>query len=122
MRGKIESAPRDGKFVILEEDGGGKFIVGRWSPETLGWVSEDGEPIKITPRYWHPVPGEIYLQQELAALPSLNGTAPPATANDVTTTRSTPMTVATVRPLPAPIEVNRSSQKRDHCPGAGLPG
>src|SRR5689334_7723233 len=107
MRGRIESAPRDGKFVILEEDEGGKFVVGRWSPETRGWLSEDGEPIKITPRYWHPVQGEIYLQQELAALPSLKSITPPATANDVITPRSiaAPAFAATVKPLPAPIEV-----------------
>jgi hypothetical protein len=122
MRGRIESAPRDGKFVILEEDGGGKFIVGRWSAETRGWVCEDGQPIKITPKYWHPVQGEIYLQQELAALPSVKSTAPPATANDVTTSDSIapPTTVATVEPPPAPIEVNRSVQKRWRFAAAGM--
>lgn len=114
MRGRIESAPRDGKFVILEEGEGGKFVVGRWSPETRGWVSEDGQPIKITPKYWNPVQGEIYLQQELAALPSLKSAVPAAAANDVTASDSiaAPATVATVETPAAPIEISPSSHKR----------
>lgn len=115
MRGKIESAPRDGKFVILEEDGGGKFIVGRWSPEARGWVCEDGEPIKITPSYWHPVQGEIYLQQELlVASPSLKSAEPqPTKAREVIAeTVVAPVAVPTDGPQPAPIEVSRTPQRR----------
>ena len=91
-------------------------MVGRWSPEARVWVCEDGEPIKITPSYWHPVQGEIYLQQELlAASPSLKSTEPqPTKASDVVASQpdAAPVAVATDRPQPAPIEVNRTLQRR----------
>src|SRR6478672_2488613 len=61
----IETAPRGGGFLILEEDAGGKFNIARWAPEADGWVREDGEPIKITPSYWYPIPGEDYFQPGL---------------------------------------------------------
>src|SRR6476619_471708 len=58
----IENAPRDGGFLILEEDTSGKNDIARWASEAGGWVRENGEPIKITPSYWHPIKGENYLQ------------------------------------------------------------
>jgi hypothetical protein len=61
----IETAPQDGKFVILEEDARGNYDVARWSSEAGGWVGEDGEPINITPTHWHPTQGENHLQQGL---------------------------------------------------------
>ena len=63
MRRMIETAPRDGKFVILQEEATGKYNAARWSPEAAEWVGENGEPIKITPRYWYPIEGENHLQQ-----------------------------------------------------------
>jgi hypothetical protein len=65
MRRMIESAPRDGKFVILEEDARGSRGVARWSSEAGGWVGVNGEPIKITPTHWYPTQGENHLQQGL---------------------------------------------------------
>ena len=65
MRRLIETAPRDGKFVILEEDASGKYNVACWSPEVDGWVGESGEPIRIAPTYWHPIEGQKYAQQGL---------------------------------------------------------
>jgi hypothetical protein len=59
MRRTIETAPQDGKFVILEEDARGNYDVARWSSEAGGWVGEDGEPINITPTHWHPAQGRI---------------------------------------------------------------
>jgi hypothetical protein len=59
----IETAPRDGKLVVVEEDAAtGKYDVAHWSPEADRWVGENGEPINITPKYWYPMPG---LQQGL---------------------------------------------------------
>ena len=61
----IETAPRDGGFLILEEDASGKYDIARWAPEAGGWVRENGEPIKFTPSYWNPINGETYHQQGL---------------------------------------------------------
>jgi len=63
MRRFIETAPRDGTFVILEEDASGKYKIACWSPEARGWVDESDKPIKITPAYWHTMHGTD-LQQE----------------------------------------------------------
>src|SRR3974390_1213021 len=65
MRRMIESAPRDGKFVIVEKEGGGNHGVARWSSEAGGWVGKSGEPVKITPTHWYPTQGENHLQQGL---------------------------------------------------------
>ena len=54
----IETAPRDGRFLILEEDASGKFNIARWAPEASGWVRENDEPIKIIPSYWYPIQGQ----------------------------------------------------------------
>src|SRR5256885_13566117 len=51
MRRGIETVPRDGKLVILEDDASGTYELARWSAEA--WVGENGEPSKITPAYWH---------------------------------------------------------------------
>src|SRR6478752_8875546 len=51
----IETAPRDGRFLILEEDASGKFNIARWAPEAGEWVRENDQPIKITPAYWYPI-------------------------------------------------------------------
>jgi hypothetical protein len=57
MRPTIESAPRDGEFIIIEDDVSGRYDVAHWSPSGE-WVREDGEPSKITPSRWHPVRNE----------------------------------------------------------------
>ena len=53
MRRAIETAPRDGKVVLLEDDATGAFELARWSAEALAWVKENGELCKIKPTYWH---------------------------------------------------------------------
>ena len=53
MREAFETAPRDGKVVILEDDASGTYEAARWSAEAGEWVGEDGEPIKITPTHWY---------------------------------------------------------------------
>ena len=61
----IETAPRDGRFLILKEDASGKFNIARWAPEAGGWVRENDEPIKITPSYWYPIQGQNDFQPRL---------------------------------------------------------
>ena len=64
MRQAIETAPRDGSAIILEDDASGTCDVAHWSPEAGEWVGQDGEPIKIKPSQWYPMPGDNYLLQE----------------------------------------------------------
>src|SRR6476659_9101630 len=100
----IETAPRDGGFLILEEDTSGKNDIARWASEAGGWVREDGEPIKITPSYWYPIKGENYLQHglDISISPPPGERAAPEQqfASDIITSRSAaalPATVATAK-------------------------
>src|SRR6267154_351813 len=63
MRRAIDTAPRDGKFVILEDDAGG-FELAQWSAAAQAWVKENGEPSKITPTYWQRTRRDDFLLQE----------------------------------------------------------
>jgi hypothetical protein len=64
MRQAIDTAPRDGKIVILEDDASGTYDVAHWSRKTFQWVGENGEPSNITPTHWYPRPRDKYLLQE----------------------------------------------------------
>ena len=57
MRQLIETAPRDGNLIILEDDASGTYDVAQWSPEAGGWVGENNEPSRITPSHWYPMRG-----------------------------------------------------------------
>jgi hypothetical protein len=63
MRRAIETVPRDGQVVILEDDGGA-YELAHWSAEARAWVRENGELSKITPTYWHATRRDEYLLQE----------------------------------------------------------
>ena len=63
MSQPIETAPKDGKIVILEDDKSGTYDVAH-SRKTYQWVGENGEPSKITPTHWYPKPRDKYLLQE----------------------------------------------------------
>ncbi|WP_375764333.1 hypothetical protein ACE10X_17045 [Bradyrhizobium sp. Pha-3] len=52
MRHVIDTAPKDGTFVILEDDVSGRFESAQWSAEGHGWVRKNGEPSEITPTHW----------------------------------------------------------------------
>ena len=116
MRRMIETAPQDGKFVILEEDARGNYDVARWSSEVGGWVGEDGEPINITPTHWHPTQGENHLQQGLDFSFFLRRAAEQrATAGDVLAACSVaadPVTRAEVGAQTTLVEAKRVSQAR----------
>src|SRR5437879_4639440 len=64
MRQTIDTAPREGNVVILEDSAAGTYDVARWSPEAGEWISESGEPSKITPTHWRPVPRDKCLPQK----------------------------------------------------------
>src|SRR5882762_8549760 len=63
MRRAIETVPRDGKVVILEDDRGA-YELAHWSAEARAWIKENGELSKITPTYWHATRRDEYLLQE----------------------------------------------------------
>lgn len=54
MRKSIETAPRNGVFVILEDATQGTFAVARWSGEAAQWIDDDGQPIQFNASHWHP--------------------------------------------------------------------
>ena len=114
MRRLIDTAPRDGKFVILEEDASGKYNVACWSLEAGGWVAESGEPIKIAPMYWHPIGGQKYAQQGLDPDFSLrpDPDAPQqTTASAVAASRTVapaPVTAAELELRTIPTEIKRA--------------
>ena len=56
MRRAIETAPGDGKAILLEDDASGEYAVARWSAEANDWVGESGEPIQIAATHWYAMP------------------------------------------------------------------
>ena len=112
----IETAPRDGGFLILEEDTSGKNDIARWASEAGGWVRENGEPIKIRPSYWYPIKGENYLQHGLDNSISTSQRGELAApqqqfASDIITSRSDaapPETVATAKIDATAVEPRRA--------------
>src|SRR3954468_17204746 len=75
MRHPIDTAPRDGKFVILEDDVSGSFELAQWSAAKPGWVTENGELSKITPTHWEarhlPKEGdEFFVQDDVFHFPT----------------------------------------------------
>ena len=72
MRREIETVPKDGKLVILEDDVRGTYELARWSTEQSAWVGENGKPIAIAPTHWLPLQrdkcllsgGDEYLQKK----------------------------------------------------------
>ena len=130
MRRTIETVPRDGSVVVVEDDASVTYDLAHWSPEAGQWVGEDGEPSKITPTHWHPLPGENYLQQghDISSSPSQAGPSASrarrysffpfsagraaAAASNVTAPRSVemaaPATVEAFEAQTAPVEAKRA--------------
>ena len=66
---KIESAPRNGDFVILQDSLTGSWEVGRWVEESKNWVQIDGSPLRLFATHWMPVshdPAGSKLRQRLS--------------------------------------------------------
>ena len=55
MRREIETAPRDGNVVVLEDDTRGTYELAHWSTEQMAWVGEDDKLIPINPTHWLPL-------------------------------------------------------------------
>jgi hypothetical protein len=64
MRQTIESAPRDGDLVNHGDAASGTDDAVHRSPEAGQRIGENGEPSKITPSHWCPMPAENYVQQQ----------------------------------------------------------
>ena len=64
MRQAIDTAPRDGTIVILEDDASGTYDVAHWSAKAGRWVGENGELTKITPTHWYQRPRDQYSLQD----------------------------------------------------------
>jgi hypothetical protein len=146
MRRTIETAPRDGQAIILEDDVFGTYDVAHWSAEAEEWVGENGEPSKITPTHWYPLQGDNYLQQghDISSSPSLAGPsasrahrysfsfpfsssrAPPqrSAASDVIAPRSVaaaaPVTVEALKAQTAPVEAKRAPRARRRFPASSI--
>jgi hypothetical protein len=54
MRKTIDTAPRNGDFVILEDGARGTIAVARWSTEAAQWLDEHGTPSQLNATHWHP--------------------------------------------------------------------
>src|ERR1700687_5406868 len=108
MREAFETAPRDGKIVILEDDASGTSDVAHWSAEAGEWVGEDGKPTKITPTHWYPY---RFFPFSSSRAPSQR----PATS-DVIAPRSVaaaaPVTVDAFEAQTAPVEANPTPHAR----------
>ncbi|MBR1283016.1 hypothetical protein JQ597_13300 [Bradyrhizobium sp. AUGA SZCCT0177] len=86
MRRTIDTAPRDGTFVILEDDGSGSFEFAQWSAEARGWVRENGKPSEITPTHWQtrhlPEEGDEFLWRDEFIPPTLAKPPPPPASQE----------------------------------------
>src|SRR6476620_423152 len=74
MRQPIDTAPRDGKDICVE-DATGAFDVAHWSSETDKWVWKNGNPINITPTHWYPITRHVYLEDAQSSSPLQGGRA-----------------------------------------------
>ena len=54
MRHTIDTAPRNGEFVIIVDDASNRFDIAQWLV-SREWVREDGKPSQITPSHWSPI-------------------------------------------------------------------
>src|SRR5262249_36641005 len=64
MRQAIETAPQDGKVVLLEDEASDSYAVARWSIEAQSWVEENGRPSEIDPTHWYPMPRDEFPRHE----------------------------------------------------------
>jgi predicted nucleic acid-binding Zn-ribbon protein len=123
MRHTIDTAPRDGEFVIIVDDASGRFDIAHWSA-SRAWIREDGEPSEIRPSHWNPISSEKYLAVGKpqsgnchlgeAPLPlPFTPDAPPSARGFVA-----PNSLPAVEPvIPEPAEVQTATALPKHGPG-----
>ncbi len=68
MRRSIDTVPKDGNAVILEDDASGTFELAHWCPEDAAWVDEDGKASRISPTHWHSVRRDPFFLKEIASI------------------------------------------------------
>lgn len=54
MRQPIETVPKDGTGLILQDELTGRCEIVRWSPFQNGWISPDGRSCEIAATCWYP--------------------------------------------------------------------
>ncbi|SEE50720.1 hypothetical protein [Bradyrhizobium erythrophlei] len=83
MRRVIDTAPKDGTLVILEDDVSGSFESAQWSADGRGWIKKNGEPSEITATHWltmHlPEEGDEFILQDESIPPKETGLIAPPT-------------------------------------------
>jgi hypothetical protein len=108
MRHAIETAPRDGNVVVIEDDASGTYDVAHWSAEAGEWVRENGGPSTIAPTHWYPY----------SLFPFSSSRAPPqqSAASDVIAPHSVaaaaPATVEAFEAPTVPVEANPTPHAR----------
>jgi hypothetical protein len=110
MRRSIETAPRDGEFVIIVDDASGRFDVAQWLAASQGWVRADGKPSEVRPSYWNPISNEkndSLAKQEPSngspgGHPPLRSLAPVVPPQPVTQAFVAPFSVLTAAPVVGP--------------------
>src|SRR5262245_9649687 len=80
----IDSAPKNGDALILQDESTRSWELGRWSFERNDWVRTDGRPLRIFPTHW--IPG-FYDGKEL---PLFEFGAPLAQASALVPTETAP--------------------------------
>jgi hypothetical protein len=70
MRHEIQSAPKDGKVVLLEDEASGEHVLARWPAEANDWVGESGEPTQIAATHWHAMPPASWARRSGVAFSS----------------------------------------------------
>ena len=79
MRQPIETVPKDGNAVILEDHVSGSYELAHWSAQESAWVKENGGHCEIAPTYWHAMNSAKQLEDKENAEPaSQTGTGYPA--------------------------------------------
>ncbi|MGY3614243.1 hypothetical protein [Bradyrhizobium sp. USDA 10063] len=63
MRQPIDTAPRDGKDIWVE-DAAGAFDIAHWSSQAGKWVWKNGYPINIAPTHWYPITEDVFQEDE----------------------------------------------------------
>jgi hypothetical protein len=73
MRKAIDTAPRNGEFVILEDAARGALAFVRWSAEAAQWLDEKGTPSQLNATHWHSLTPAQSIVEPVDGIGSLTG-------------------------------------------------
>jgi hypothetical protein len=128
MRQPIETGPRDGQSVILEDDANGIYELAQWSAQEGGWVGENGKPCNIKASYWHAMrraedpEGERKSSRPLrtgAMFPNLNGAEPRQSPESADVLGPAPMKALTFDQPVSPRKAHPGQTRRRFGIGCG---